>query len=373
VPCEPIPTADCIAPLEEDSPDRPDIYYIIPDGYGRADRLREIYGHDNSEFLEGLRRRGFYVAGQSCSNYPMTFLSLASSLNLRYINDDLVALGCDSRRRRPVYRLIQDHAVGHYLQAKGYRCLHIASNWGGTERSDVADITYQSGNPFLQQEFASVLLRSTLLHPFAPHVAHTHLFAFDKLEEIPRQPGPTFTFLHVVVPHNPYVLDRDGNIRQDVPLSMQFDKDNNTGGWANLEGYLEQVRFVNKRITQVIDTILRSSPHPPVIIVQADHGTATRKRDGVAVAKQTDFILERMPILNAYYVPEACRQRLYPEISPVNSFRVLFNSLFDDHLELLPDRQFFSWYGRPYNLQDVTHLFQQPAELHAAAAAATTR
>jgi hypothetical protein len=362
-PCDRVPLAERVAPLDEDSADRPDIYYIIPDGYGRADRLQEIYGHDNSEFLDGLRRRGFYVADQSCANYPMTFLSLASSLNLRYINDDLEQIGVRSGRRRPVYRMIHDHAVGRYLQAKGYRCLHIASNWGGTERSEVADVTYQPGSAFLQQEFVGVLLRSTLLHPWAPHVAHTHLFAFDKLEEIPRIAGPTFTFVHVVVPHNPYVLDRDGNIRSDVALSMQFDKDNNTGGWANLEGYTEQVRFVNKRITEVIDTLQSRSPHPPVIIVQADHGTATRKQDGVAVAKQTDFILERMPILNAYYVPDACRRLLYPEISPVNSFRVLFNSLFDDHLELLPDRQFFSWYGQPYKLHDVTHLFQPPVKV----------
>jgi hypothetical protein len=74
--------------------------------------------------------------------------------------------------------------------------------------------------------------------------------------------------------------------------------------------------------------------------------------------------------LNAYCVPETCRRRLYPEITPVNSFRLLFDGLFGDHLEPLPERQFFSWYDRPYGLQDVTHLFQPPAELHASTAAA---
>ncbi len=350
-----MPTGERIAPLEADSAELPDIYYIIPDGYARADMLQAVYGFDNSQFITGLQQRGFYVAEASHSNYAMTFLSLASSLNLRYINDDVEDIG---RRRAPVYKLIRDHAVGHYLQAKGYRCLHIASNWGGTERSDVADVTYQPGFSFLQQEFAGVLLRTTLLHPLAPHVAHTHLFAFDTLEQVPEIAGPTFTFVHVVAPHNPYVLDRDGNILEDIPLSQQFDKDGNTGGWKNLDGYIEQLRFVNKRITEVIDTIQRRSPHPPVIIVQADHGTATRKEDDLPTARQLDFIRERMPILNAYCVPESCRRRLYPEITPVNTFRLLLGSLFGEDLELLPDRQFFSWYGRPYQLQDQTHLFQ---------------
>jgi hypothetical protein len=358
--CEHVPVPERIAPLEEDTPERPDIYYIILDGYGRADMLREVYRFDNSQFVEGLRQRGFYVADASRSNYPMTFLSLASSLNMRYLADDVVGIG---NRRRPIYHLIQDHAVGHYLQAKGYRCLHIASNWGGTERSDVADVTFQPGWPCLQSEFVTVLLRTTLLHPLAPCVAHTHLFAFDKLEEIPRLPGPTFTFVHIVAPHNPYVFDRDGNICEDVTPAGQFHSEGKTGGWENLEGYIEQLRFINKRTMQAIDTIQRLSPHPPVIIVQADHGTATRWRSGTTAAKQLDFVRERMPILNAYCVPEACRRRLYPEISPVNSFRLLFDGLFGDHLEPLPDRQFFSWYSHPYQLRDVTRLFQPTAEL----------
>ena len=33
----------------------PDIYYIILDGYGRADVLKNEYGYDNSDFLNALR------------------------------------------------------------------------------------------------------------------------------------------------------------------------------------------------------------------------------------------------------------------------------------------------------------------------------
>lgn len=355
VPCGPVPVGQRIPPLTEKRADRPDIYYIIPDGYARADLLAEVYDFDNSEFIAGLRQRGFYVADQSCTNYPMTFLSLASSLNMRYINADTAAIG--RTNRKPVYALIKDHTVGRYLQAQGYRFVHIASTWGGTARSWIADETHTVTHPLLNQEFMSVLLRSTMLHSLAPHVAHTHLFAFDKLEEMPRNAGPTFTFVHVVAPHSPYVLDRDGHIRADIPLSLQFDKDENTGGWKNLEGYIEQLRFVNKRLLEVVDAIQSRSTHPPVIIIQADHGTATRKQDKVRYSQQLDFVHERMPILNAYCVPEKCRQSLYPSISPVNSFRVLFNGLFDDTLEMLPDRQFFSWYGSPYDHWEVTEMF----------------
>ena len=48
---------------------RPNIYYIILDGYARADVLRDLYGFDNSEFIADLQERGFFVAHRSTSNY----------------------------------------------------------------------------------------------------------------------------------------------------------------------------------------------------------------------------------------------------------------------------------------------------------------
>jgi hypothetical protein len=50
----------------------PDIYYIIVDGYARADVLREYYEFDNSEFLNGLEKRGFTVNDSSRANYYWT-------------------------------------------------------------------------------------------------------------------------------------------------------------------------------------------------------------------------------------------------------------------------------------------------------------
>ena len=63
---------------------KPDIYYIILDSYTRADVLQECFSYDNSEFLDQLRGLGFYVADKSRTNFTITDLSLASSLNMDY-------------------------------------------------------------------------------------------------------------------------------------------------------------------------------------------------------------------------------------------------------------------------------------------------
>ena len=70
----------------EDSHNLPDIYYIILDSYARADTLMEFWDYDNSEFIDYLTNKGFYVASKSRSNYSCTILSLPSSLNMQYID-----------------------------------------------------------------------------------------------------------------------------------------------------------------------------------------------------------------------------------------------------------------------------------------------
>ena len=58
--------------LLENPDELPDIYYIILDGYPRADILKSTFELDNSEFISWLEREGFYVAACSQSNYSYT-------------------------------------------------------------------------------------------------------------------------------------------------------------------------------------------------------------------------------------------------------------------------------------------------------------
>jgi len=72
------------SPDDQSSDDLPDIYYIILDGYARADVLTEVYQFDNQPFLDHLTKLGFYIADESHTNYNQTFLSIPTSLNMAY-------------------------------------------------------------------------------------------------------------------------------------------------------------------------------------------------------------------------------------------------------------------------------------------------
>jgi len=56
-----------------------------------------------------------------------------------------------------------------------------------------------------------------------------------------------------------------------------------------------------------------------------------------------------MAILNAYYLPRGGQDLLYENISPVNSFRLIFDYYFGGNFGLLEDGSYFSSYQQPFD------------------------
>jgi hypothetical protein len=65
---------------------------------------------------------------------------------------------------------------------------------------------------------------------------------------------------------------------------------------------------------------------------------------------------EGMRILNAIYMPRKNYDILYDSITPVNTFRVIFNSYFSQNYELLDDRNYNSFEFAPYSFTDITDI-----------------
>jgi hypothetical protein len=49
----------------------------------------------------------------------------------------------------------------------------------------------------------------------------------------------------------------------------------------------------------------------------------------------------RTEILNVYYLPDGGDAKLYPAISPVNTFRIIFDTYFGANYSLLPDNTYY--------------------------------
>ena len=142
------------------------------------------------------------------------------------------------------------------------------------------------------------------------------------LANLPPYPSPKFVFGHLLLPHTPYIFTADGGFvsdeaNRDRPRTKQF---------------TEQLTFTNARMLAIIDDLLAvPETERPVIIVQADEGPYPSYLEDETRHDWTTATLEereiKFGILNAWYVPDGRDIGLYPEIAPVNTFRLLVQRL----------------------------------------------
>lgn len=339
----------------------PDIYYIILDGYAGESSLEEFYDYDNHEFINFLTEKGFYVASKSRCNYPWSYLSLASSLNMEYINYLSEDAGLKSDDRTVPCQMITTNKVWKFLHSKGYKFVHLnSSGWGPTDRNRNADISIRV-NRF--NEFNISLIQTTMLKPFEKYIIADSaiqkvLYSFTNLSKVHQIEGPKYIFAHIMSPHPPFFFGASGELipEAEYKLSAYWDK----------EKYLNQLIFVNSRLEILIEEILSKSKVPPIIILQGDHGARSTLGDPRGDREDpanigwlyptAEMLRESTFILNAYYLPENGSDLLYDSITPVNTFRLIFNTYFDSDYELLEDKYYYSPYWQPYKFFDVTEI-----------------
>lgn len=337
----------------------PDIYYIVLDGYTRADALEGEFGFDNSAFVDSLVDLGFYVAECSRSNYAFTISSLAAALNMDYLiawDKTSKELGSEINES---WGLLRHSLVRRYLEDAGYMTIAFDTGHQWSRFTDADIYLSLEGKPLLLQEldpFESLLANSTAamilahreIQVFAgraqaidDHVPRAgfpleryvegQLFILDQLPEIPKIRRPTFAFVHLLTTHVPYVFTPEGDIWDDEGFYYGATKEP-ADEWHLQVGYLSAIEYTNLRMLEILRTIIAESQQPPIIVMHGDHGLRDENR---------------LQILNAYYLPPYAKHMLYPHISPVNSFRVVFDGVFGTSLGLLEDLSYMEGAPEP--------------------------
>jgi hypothetical protein len=351
--------------IRDSSRQLPDIYYIILDGYGRSDVLKEIYDLDNQEFLNSLESRGFFVADKSYSNYPRTGLSVASSLNMTYLDEFSDQLGAQSENLFSLKPLIENNLVFKKLRQAGYTIVAFSSGYLLTEISSADQIFAYQRTP---DNFQNILINNTPLSLFLlgkQYDWHRERikFSLNQLPELSRGDQPIFVFVHILAPHPPFVFGPNGEsiyppraygIHDGGDFLMLADRE------EYLQGYGDQAVFISKAVIGAVERILESSTIPPVIIIQGDHGPRSSLEPGIL---DQASLVEYMMILNAYHMPQIDPNLLKPGITPVNTFRLLFNTYLGTNYRMLEDRSYYSTNDQPFMFTEITrYLRNYPAQ-----------
>jgi hypothetical protein len=331
------------------------VYYFLLDGYSRLDRMQD-FGVDNQPFLDQLTQMGFVIPNCGQSNYTDTDSSMAANLNMEYL-DKLgftylqLAKG-GSEREYLLTPSITSSLVRQKFQAYGYKFISYKSPYLFIDmpNSDVyldAETATNPGEKIETLNFQQMFVNTTLarvlvewlefnpansarvpafvvwllspssLNPDSSPLAGrnyrqytNHLFQLESLSHIPDIPGKKFTYAHILVTHQPFVFTPTGEFRLEA-------RDDSLG-------YHDQVLYLNARLIEIIHNLLSKSSLPPVIILQSDHAY------GQGAVKVKNF--------QAYYFPDNGKAMVYPSMTSVNTFRIVFDAYFGEHLPMLPDQ-----------------------------------
>lgn len=348
------PTAPSGEPLR-------DIYYLVVEDHGAPRTLSQYLDiPDDDGFYDWLADQGFDVLRDTRSNYGRTPLSMASSMNMTYLDELAAAMGPDEASERPLLQMVRESKATGFLKARGYSYALLGSQYYLTASSPAADV-----NPTFAQtsDFLGVLTESTILPSTANALGFEDelsdrrrnydaaVWGLRTFPQLAERPGPKFVFMHLYLPHQPWVVDADGRY-----VTKEVDEGRS---WA--ERYRTQWSFVHREMTSLIQRLLDEPEEArPIIILTTDEGPNARDmprtETNIDWSSANDAQLDqKFAIFAAYYLPGVSNTCMYAGMSSINTFRLVFDLYFDANLPLLPDRNYIHRdRDHPYDLTEIT-------------------
>jgi len=306
--------------------EQPNVYHIILDEYTDNEILMKKFGYDNSEFLNFLQANEFHIPEKIFSISPSTPYELNSILNMKY-SDSFVWESAH-------YEKMNNNKVMSTFSENGYTIIETNSMMRYKNFSHVDESLCYNTN-FINSEFLDQLLNKSIIRYFMEkHQENTRRdtvrCSFDALIQTPTDfEKPTYVFAHLYVPHPPFLFGPNGeNVTPD------HNEISGLQSWENPEGYVNQLIYATSEVSRVIENIILQDPSA-IIIVQGDTGTYT----GISHSSEKIFddVYQAHSILYAIRISENVDLQ---ETNPVNTYRIVFNHLFNSNYDYLETSNF---------------------------------
>ena len=318
-----------------DSCTAPSVYLIIMDEYLGSEGLKEYFNYDNTNFENFLRGRGFKVIKNTTSNYQNTLFSMASMLNMNYVSK----LDEEELSNHYVYKkilsLFKNNEVCDIFQQNGYRVINLSP----FEIKNAPGLNSPSEMPQKIQLITSQTMVYRIAKYLPVWLSEMKISKYLKKQQIAladvdnetikktlgesrsNNKLPAFVYVHLRMPHVPYVYDSVGNLKVSFKHKPLLRED------ADSE-YLEYLVYTNRKVSQFIAELQTSTKNNAVILLMSDHGYRDASYKDIKFAYQT---------FSAVFLPNRAHNTWYDGISNVNQFRILFNSLYGQRFPILKD------------------------------------
>jgi len=311
---------------------KPDVYFILLDGYAGKNSLKENFGFDNSLFLEFLEDSDFYISEKNFSNYSWSNLAMNSFLNMNYLDSYPNYSVDDSLLLRELYN---HNLVMKTFQNNGYDAFFIDGGAPFREIHVSTKILCHANDNGLLQNLIDTSMISVISKKFSKDSWNEiRTCAFEELQKIPKQSeNPKFTYAHFNLPHHPYNYDDNGDLVEfDESVKELDERESN-------HRYINQLKVTNEKIAKIIPKLISSSENTPIIIIASDHGWAFRHHFEKPIEENEKYLIQRYNNFQAFY--PAKNIEAYDNLTSVNMFRQIFNDNFETDLKLFENKAIY--------------------------------
>jgi len=303
-------------PLEKIQ-NKPDIYFIILDGYTGFSGLQKYWNFENSELKKFLKINGFFIAEKGKTIYNVTNYSIASTFNMSELNFEADNLYAKSSYLS-LANIIQKNIVVEHFYEIGYDFINLSFFDIRDKKKFYEDIYFlKSGNIYQSRSIYGHLYE--FYNELITDMAFINLNIFNRLKNMRSAPNkkPKFIYAHIMMPHPPYYFDAEGNKNNSKVANDS----------KNQMSYLEQLKYTNYLLMETLKSILNPNGNPPIIVVQGDHGFRHFKEKN---KKDVEF-----SVLSCYYFPGQDYSLFTDSMKTINTFRLIFNKYFNQDFQLL--------------------------------------
>ncbi len=321
---------------------KPDIFYVIFDEYASSRSLKQYLDYDNSHLDSLLVKNNFYIVSGSKSNYNSTPFSIAATFSMNYLNIPLEAKKIFPKELLQAQSAIKQAIFPALLVKQGY----TIKNYGLTDISGQRSPEEPLFNPnirdILHKETLWGRVKEDIIWHFPGHLPgwlvpdkelikrknmlsrnrNNYLNLLNELSIQHKQ--PKFVYVHVLMPHGRYYLNKKGEERNVYP------SDDNPGIRDSL--YLDQLTYANTWIDSIASAANQKFSRPRVVIIQGDHGKGDIMPYDPVLKREKQFMN-----LNCFYFSDKNYTTLHDSLSSVNTFRVILNKYFGQNNALLKD------------------------------------
>jgi hypothetical protein len=311
----------------------PDIYYFIFDEYERLD-VMESYFHDPDveQFAAFLKQNNFFVVTNSRVATINTQTEMSSRLNLQQysMNSDV----------KVTLAAINNNKVMQVAKSYGYSTAALDMAFPNITADYRVNYNPQQVAGMAVDEFRQTFLGDTMFNAFLGYFQDTDMsetkqrdlifYTLNQATSLSTLRSPKFVYAHVLLPHMPFIFDKDGNL---LPPQDNYD-------WHY---YMGQHQYATKVMEDLITKLMANIDprNPPVIIIQSDHGARNmirKSKDNILM----DGYLENYPIdyaydnFNAMYLPGIDPASLSTSMPPINTMVLVLNHYLNAGVKLGP-------------------------------------